>query len=153
MSSVAALDWSALLLASSEEVLETMFFISILGVSSGPLLGEAISASLRFEGIPSGSFTINLSTGSASEMAATFLGVEAELVTNDQLDQVVGELANMICGNALSRAALGKTLNLTHPEIARASSSAHFNASRSIGLEIENGFLEIFLDFDTNSAR
>lgn len=153
MSSLVAHDWAALLLVSSEEVLETMFFCSILGSSSGPILGETLSASLRFEGIPSGSFTINLSTGAARQMTATFLGVEANLVSNNELNQVVGELANVICGNALSRAAFGTTLNLTHPEIVRTSSSVRFDSSSGIGLEIENGLLEVFIDFDPASSQ
>ena len=124
MPSLIVQDWVEVLLSSSEEVLETMFFCSIIGPASGNGREETISAKLRFEGIPSGTFTINVSTGAAREMSATFLGVEPHEVTENQLDQVVGELANMVCGNAMSRAALGKTLSLTHPEIFRSTDSA-----------------------------
>ena len=152
MPSLIVKDWVEVLLSSSEEVLETMFFCSILRSSSGTEQEETVSAKLRFEGIPSGTFTICASTGAAREMSATFLGIEPDQVTENQLDQVVGELANMVCGNAMSRAALGKTLSLTHPEIFRTASSFSFQSAINIRLEIEKGLFEAFIEFDSVSS-
>lgn len=149
MPNLIAYDWAAVLLASAEEVLETMFFCSILGSTTGPVPVESITAKLRFDGIPSGTLTIVLSRSAVREMSSTFLGIEANLATENQFDQVVGELANVICGNTLSRVALGKTFNLTHPEIIRGSHPSPVDASTGIGLEIENGFFAAFFNFDS----
>lgn len=153
MSSLIAHDWAALLLASSEEVLETMFFCSILHSSPGPFLGEAISANLRFEGSPSGIVTVDLSSIAAREMSATFLGIEADVVSDSQMDQVVGELANIICGHTLSKASFGETFRLTHPEIVRAVSARPFDSTSGIVLQIENGFFAAFIGLDPDSLQ
>ena len=153
MSSLIAHDWAALLLASSEEVLETMFFCSILHSSPGPFLGEAISANLRFEGSPSGIVTVDLSSIAAREMSATFLGIEADVVSDSQMDQVVGELANIICGHTLSKASFGETFRLTHPEIVTAVSARPFDSTSGIVLQIENGFFAAFIGLDPDSLQ
>ena len=148
MPSMIAHDWVEVLRSSSEEVLETMFFCDIPGSPSGTDQEETISAKLRFEGIPSGTFTICISTVAAHELSSTFLGIEPDQVTVNQLDQVVGELANMVCWNAMSRAALGNTLILTHPEFFRAAPSFSCKSSINIRLEIEMGLFEAFIEFD-----
>ncbi len=153
MSSLIAHDWAALLGASSEEVLETMFFCSISQSSPDQLLGESISANLRFVGSPSGIVTVQLSTSAAREMSATFLGIEVGVVSDNQMDQVVGELANVICGLTLSKAAFCETFRLTHPEIVRSTSALPLDATSGIVLKLDNGLFAAFIGLDRIAAN
>jgi CheY-specific phosphatase CheX len=88
---------------SVDEVLEKMFFIRSLGDSVGASGGPEIIAHLTFEGRPSGSFTLRAGWAAARSITADFLGMEEVELSESQVSEVVCELANMICGCALSR--------------------------------------------------
>jgi CheY-specific phosphatase CheX len=88
------------------EVLETMFFVD---TEEQPFLDrpqeDLIEARLRFEGGPSGSLRLRINNGAARTLAADFLGEDAPEVSAARTQEVVTELANMICGCFLSRIA------------------------------------------------
>jgi Chemotaxis phosphatase CheX len=141
-------DWNAVLFASAEEVLETMFFCSVHGAIQPDTQVNTLFSTLRFEGVPSGAVTVGVSTLAVREIAANFLGTEAGLLSTAQLEQVTNELANMICGNAMSRTAGGQTVCLTHPEIDPNGAIPKRNNSISANLAIENGYLTCRIEFD-----
>ena len=94
----------ALLSSCCEQVLETMFFSSVLG-SAEPAesVGQARShAALSFHGRPSGAFEVDAPPEAGLALAASFLGVDPSDVSAAQVDQVLAEFANMVCGSALS---------------------------------------------------
>src|SRR5271169_5617214 len=119
------------LAAAVEEVLETMCFTSVFGSGEGaaPAPGEdgvpgeadagppACTAELRFEGNPSGGCRVSVSRKLARVVGAGFLGLEEMEVTDSQTEEVVCELANMICGSVLSRLEREATFRITHPEL------------------------------------
>ena len=82
------------------EVLETMFFTSIEDESCEPGNAE-ISAELHFLGKVNGTFGIQVSEQTGAAIAANFLGTEDP--TPQQVEEVVCELCNMLCGSVLSR--------------------------------------------------
>jgi hypothetical protein len=96
-------------------VLEKMFFVTALDeprTAAAPAMGTTVR--VAFEGDPPGRLEVAVARGVERSMAADFLG-EAE-VTDSQAREVVRELANMICGAALSRLESG-IFRLGAPEI------------------------------------
>ena len=50
-------------------------------------------------------------------LTTSFLGLEEDELTEPHTDEVICELANMVCGSALSRLDAGARFDLSHPEI------------------------------------
>ncbi|MGH9722299.1 MAG: chemotaxis protein CheX [Bryobacteraceae bacterium] len=107
------------LFAAAQEVLETMFFSSVYGESVELTPFRGVGATLCVEGRPSGRFALIATPGAARIAASNFLGKESEAeVTDVEAEQTMAELANMICGDALSRCGECREANfhLTSPE-------------------------------------
>jgi CheY-specific phosphatase CheX len=100
---------------SVQEVLEKMFFVDLVRPLAGDPLLNGIAAELNFEGDPPGSFHLVLDLAAAESAASGFLGVEPEDLTRERLNEVVCELANMICGSVLSRTESSATFRLSKP--------------------------------------
>jgi CheY-specific phosphatase CheX len=89
-----------------DETLQTMFFI----VSEAELDEDqdrsglpVVEALVSFIGDTEGRLLLRIGSREAAAMASDFLGLDEPEVTPSHMRQVVGELANMICGSALSR--------------------------------------------------
>lgn len=103
------------------EVLEKMFFADLLNPEGEPGPHPCgLSAQLTFEGEPPGSFRLDLDAAAAASAAADFLVEDAAYLAPEQVEEVVCELANMICGSVLSRIESSATFRLAKPEIVRA---------------------------------
>lgn len=120
-----------------EEVLETMCFTGVLASAEGALPPEAeggtpaLMAELHFQGKPSGGFRVGVSGRLARVVSAGFLGREETEVSDSQAEEVVCELANMICGSVLSRLESQATFRITHPELTRPEQGASFAGARA----------------------
>lgn len=133
------------------EVLETMFFTSLAedGEPPAPVTGPCVCTKLSFRGIPSGRLGVRVPLETARKMAATFLGVEEEAVTETQLGEVACELSNMVCGSVLSRVESEAPFELLHPEIGPRETGCPRKgqvAGRTIALE--EGVLEVWLELE-----
>ena len=64
----------------------------------------------------SGHFGLYLEQVTARSLAANFLGVEEAEVSSDEIGEVAGELANMLCGSIVSRVEGEHKFVLSHPE-------------------------------------
>jgi len=122
------------LAAAVEEVLETMCFTSVLSSGEGAALAgigapAACTAALRFKGAPSGGFRLGVPRNLARVVGAGFLGCEETEVSDTQAEEVVCELANMICGSVLSRLESEATFQITHPELVPPEPGAGFSDS------------------------
>ena len=105
------------LAAAAGDVLETMFFSSVIGetpVSTAPPV-DGIAARLMFSGARAGAFALRLTGGAAQVIAANFLAEETDEPTKGQVQEVVCELANMMCGSVLSRLDRGAHFDLGQP--------------------------------------
>ena len=100
------------------EVLETMFFAGVQEAGEAGLPSEMMAARVPFEGREPGTVEIRISDAGARTLAASFLGEEEVLLTRVQLEQVLRELANMICGAIVSNAEFGGIVGLGSPEFA-----------------------------------
>ena len=109
------------LVNSVDEVLGKMFFAETMGEVPGAEPAEdradEIAAGLTFEGEPSGSLLLRLTTAAARQIAADFLGIDETEISENQISEVVRELTNMICGSVLSRVESAATFNLGAPRI------------------------------------
>jgi CheY-specific phosphatase CheX len=90
--------------AAARDVLETMFFTLVEeGRAADPAPETPVAASVRFTGDRCGTLALALTEPGARNIAANFLGEEADGLREEQVSAVLCELANMICGAAVSR--------------------------------------------------
>ena len=116
-----ASDFIPLVSVCCAEVLESMYFTTVLEAFSHPGQNQApkpdeIAFCLRFQGEVHGSFGISIDAAMARTLAANFLGEEEETLTDLEVAEVVGELTNMLCGSIVSRVEGTSKFALTHPE-------------------------------------
>jgi CheY-specific phosphatase CheX len=118
-----AFEFASLVPECCAEVLEAMYFTTLLdstlaeqpvGVSPDPL--ASIAFQLRFAGDVSGRFGMCLDQATAFSLAANFLGESDNTISADEVAEVVGELANMLCGSVMSRVEGEHKFALSHPE-------------------------------------
>ena len=102
-----------------EDVLEKMFFAEAapMDAETGPP-EELVAARVDFEGSPSGRLNLRITVPAARALAADFLGEEASDLSPDATAEVIGELANMICGSLLSRVESDTAFRLSAPVVA-----------------------------------
>jgi CheY-specific phosphatase CheX len=135
---------------SAVEVLESMFFTSLAeeGVPCGDLHGPCISARLSFRGNPPGRFGVRTPPKTALTIAANFLGLEEDALTESQIGEVICELANMLCGSVLSRLEKESRFELSGPELDPPETGCPecFTAWRV--LELEEGPLGMWLELE-----
>jgi CheY-specific phosphatase CheX len=139
-------DLEALLLSAASDVLESMYFTSVTGPSEVPLSGAGWTAGLEFKGELSGTFTLRMSMGSARLLAANFFGEEEADVSETAVADMVGEMANMICGSVLSRMETESHFKLSHP-LAEVSSDLMQRMDSGVHqlLETDSGVLALCL--------
>jgi len=106
--------------ATMLEVLETMFFE--LPEDEASLLDsppeEPVAATAVFGGDMQGSLCVAAGPWAARRLAASFLGREDEsTITEAEVRLVACEMANMVCGNALSRIEPHGSFRIATPEI------------------------------------
>jgi CheY-specific phosphatase CheX len=130
---------------SASEVLETMCFVGVLGADAAPLSVDLISAELIFNGNPSGLFGVRVPPSTGRLIAANFLGKEADDTTEAEIEQVVGELTNMICGSVLSRVEAGARFELLHPVIIPLGEDLPHPEAISSILELEEGSIVLWM--------
>jgi CheY-specific phosphatase CheX len=104
---------------SVQEVLEKMFFVEPVEeppVEAASPDGE-MAVQLAFEGLPSGLLTLRVTSAAARQIAADFLGEDDSGLSPAKVEEVVRELANMICGSVLSRVESSATFRLAPPRL------------------------------------
>src|SRR5579863_2241940 len=135
--------------AGAVDVLETMFFSPVMGEAAlgAPRLEKPLMASLKFSGGRSGSFTVRVSAEAAGIIAANFLGEDADTLESGQVRDVICELANMICGSALSRLDREAHFDLHHPELVESCTEPGLGSVCCL-FEIEGGQVMLCLQWD-----
>jgi CheY-specific phosphatase CheX len=133
---------------SASEVLETMFFVGVLGENTESATPDPVSAELIFNGEPSGRFGVRVPSPTGRLIAANFLGKEEEAVSGTEIEQVICELTNMICGSVLSRIEAGARFQLLHPEITRVGADTCHPKAASLSLQLEGGLINLWMAFE-----
>jgi CheY-specific phosphatase CheX len=147
-------NWDHVLATATEEVLETMFFTSTYGAAQAaePDAAPRIAARLTFEGTPCGAMTLSVTEAAARTLTANFLAAEPDdSVLASQLDAVVCELANMICGAVLSRVESQAHFHLFSPQLLP-SESLLPSGPPNQSLDLGDGTLNLWLTLETHAG-
>jgi CheY-specific phosphatase CheX len=139
-------DMEELVSSAVADVLETMFFSGMQEEAAPEPGTEMIAVRVLFEGQMPGMVEIRICPPSARTLAATFLGEDEVSLTGVQVEQVVCELANMICGAIVSNAEFGGMVTLGSPELTSPGmQDAAGNPVCEQEFFIENGTLSVLL--------
>ena len=92
-----------LLAPAVSDVLETMFFSEAFGSCEPDPALASMEAQVAFLGDTSGSVCVRISEASARSLAASFLGESEDSLSDAEIEQVVCELTNMLCGCIVSK--------------------------------------------------
>jgi len=144
-------DIERVLRESVDEVLEKMFFIRSFGDAAGVSGGSELVAYLTFVGKPSGSFTLRATLAVARSITADFLGEEDEMLDDGQVGEVICELANMICGSALSRMESQFQFRLASP-VLLPTPPADRGATVQCAVELYNGALAVTMNMEETAC-
>jgi len=104
--------------AALTEAMEAMFFDAAEPSTECSCAdAERISALLQFHDALEGEFVLSAPVETARSLAASFMGLDPAAADRAQAEQIVCELANIICGSALSRLDPATELRLTPPRL------------------------------------
>jgi CheY-specific phosphatase CheX len=84
---------------------------------------------------------LSLSHATSRQIAAGFLALEEDEITQAQVDEVICELTNMLCGTLLSRLESASCFDLQHPCLAPVPDTQGYSHS----FELESGSLSVWL--------
>ena len=139
-------DLGRMIETATGDALETMCFFGVMGnLDELPEGEEWISARLTFQGDANGVFHSTLASSAAWAIAANFLGLEREDISFPQVEAVVCELANMICGSVLSTYKKDGHFELSSPEITDMEDSQPDQVVRRV-FELESGSIALAMD-------
>lgn len=119
-----------------------------------PFDGEHVRCEIAFAGKATGSAALRLTTATTKHIAARVLGLSVEEMTDDTvMDDVVGELSNMVVGNFKSNLCdAGLKCKLSPPSITRTSDfklrSESGSLAERIGFFADN--FDLFVDLNVN---
>ena len=131
---------------STQEILETMFFAIVEEEENDADAGPEIGARVEFQGTWRGWAEARLSRVASDIICRDFLGLDFdEEVGESQREHVLGEMANMICGAALSRLEPGGTFDLHTPAKLPETTGEEAQDGVRIRLPLEVGHLEVRL--------
>lgn len=104
---------------SVEEVLETMFFLTVeQEVDWADVAAkEHLFAEMDFQGAAEGRLELAVSADLAPMLASGFFGKDESELSEAEIRGVVCELANMLCGSVLSRLESGSLFALGAPQM------------------------------------
>jgi hypothetical protein len=105
-------------LAAVPDVLETMFFELLAAapdVGTLPPPGVLDSSRVDFEGSARGYLVVAAPSSISTSLAGAFLALEDQGAPEPNVEFVLGELANMLCGSALGRLQPDGTIRLSTP--------------------------------------
>lgn len=90
---------------------------------------------------------MRLPVSTAEIVAGNFLGHSGGEITSAQVEEVICELSNMICGSFLSRFRKDAIFDLAHPVCSRERCGGSSGATVQT-LELDEGLMQIWLEFN-----
>ena len=107
-----------------QEVLETMFFLSVEGSAAWDEAAESLHVTVDFHGPVEGRMDLAIYCALAAPLAASFAGREESEMGPDETGEVLCEMANMLCGSLLSRLETDALFSLSPPRMVEESPAA-----------------------------
>jgi len=135
---------AAELVGAARDVLNVMFFTDIMEEGDDCACEKPfpLQVRVRFSGDQVGEFRMEVDDVAAGSMAGSFLGTDqVNSPSGEEVDQVMGELGNMICGAFLSRFEKEGLFALSAPEVVRPADGAIPGVHR--GLELMEGYMDL----------
>ena len=132
------------LVGAARDVLNVMFFTDIMEEGGECACEKPFPLQVRvtFTGDQCGEFRMEVDDLAAGSMAGSFLGTDpVDTPSGEEIDQVMGELGNMICGAFLSRYEKESLFSLSPPEVIRPADGEIGGVHR--GLELMEGFMDL----------
>jgi CheY-specific phosphatase CheX len=144
-------DVAPALAAAMDSVLEQMFFVTEIAEAEPPEPGAVPTrtARVRFSGEPGGWIDVLVGMDAAANIAADFLALDPGELTPSQIDDVVLEFANMLCGAAVSRLETDATIRLTAPALLEGETPAPDAALVRRSVSIGSGVITARFHFET----
>jgi CheY-specific phosphatase CheX len=101
------------------EVLESMCFVSLVEEDAPAITSETpwVARKLDFRGPFAGSFGLRAPLEMATIFAGNLLGQDLEELSQHEIGDSVGEIANMICGSFLCKLETKQPFDLTTPVV------------------------------------
>lgn len=130
------------------EVLETMCFeFPVAEAEEGQAPGgEAVFAAVCFDGSLKGRLRVALAGEAPRRLAAAFLGLDEDEAGEHETLQLAGELANMLCGAAMSRLEPHGRLRIATPEAAHGAPA--WDGARWLHFPLEAGEVAASICFE-----
>jgi CheY-specific phosphatase CheX len=143
-----ASDFSVDLQNAVTEVLESMCFISVIEETTVSAADKKpwVARRLAFRGPFAGHFGLRVPLETATIFAGNLLGQETEELTEQEIGDSVGEIANMICGSFLCKLETEHPFDLTTP-VADPSSDGDAESTYCFAKDfvVEGGLLHTWL--------
>ncbi|MBZ2177182.1 MAG: chemotaxis protein CheX [Acidobacteriota bacterium] len=138
------------LIDAASEVLGMMFFTDVMnGNVPSEEPEKPLTVKVEFQGASSGMLHMSMPRETAEALTANFLGLPmGEVPTEEQVNNVVNELGNMVCGSFLSKHESEELFDLSKPEILAASEPPSQVATLRRSLELDNGKMVLALSWD-----
>lgn len=134
--------------------LETMFYTTVesTAASTAAATGTPHVRRVSFRGTREGRLAVGLDDGAAAALAASFLGLDPAEVGAGEREQVLGELANMVCGSYLSAVNPDGHFELAAPEGASEEQVEREAWQERICLEIPEGLFRVWWAIEREQA-
>lgn len=139
---------------AARDVLNVMFFSDVLEEADAPPepRPDTMQVYVKFDGDGEGEFQMEVDDMTAESLAGSFLGAEPGSRPNpEEVQQVMGELGNMVCGAFLSRYEKDGLFNLSSPTIDRANSAMPAGVARS--LQLLDGTMDVRINWSVPVNR
>jgi CheY-specific phosphatase CheX len=132
----------------TEEVLEQMFFARPLEdlSTADSASGAHLIAKVSFAGNPPGHLTLSATAQAARSIAADFLAEEEPVLSEQQVGEVLCELANIICGSVLTRVESRALFQLDSPRLISEQEQCTSDSAAVRCLHLWNGNLTVAMD-------
>ena len=131
------------------QTLDAMFFTSCLGEPEARVAPRfELAAQVAFDGRPPGRLTLRVDQAAARSIAAGFLGEEEDAISERQVSDVVCEMANVICGAALSRIEGAEEFRLGAPRMVEPAAADARRGGVAHAVETGRGVLEAALEME-----
>ncbi|HEY7392072.1 MAG TPA: chemotaxis protein CheX [Bryobacteraceae bacterium] len=132
----------------TEQVLEQMFFVQPVEEpvpQQSPQAGDSshISVDVGFSGEPSGRLLLRISKPAARSIAADFLAEDEAVLSEQQVGEVICELANIICGSVLTRVESRTSFRLGSPRLLLHIPESEMRPAAVRSLDLWNGNITI----------
>jgi CheY-specific phosphatase CheX len=139
----------------TEEVLEQMFFAQPVEEpvpQDPPQSGDSghLAVDVGFIGDPSGRLLLRISKPAARSIAADFLAEDEAVLSDQQVGEVICELANIICGSVLTRVESQTSFRLGSPRLLFQFSEPEMRPVAVRSLDLWNGNITIAMTTESD---